>query len=377
MGITIIASHVRFIGESDVHGPAHAVADFLNGQKKDFIFIKHSIDSVHSSSLEFYINGQKQKKIVGDNKRRGPLGQIFKETLITWRLVKELKNSSSENLDLFIGVDPGNALAGWLAKKFKLVQSFIFYTPDYTQDRFANKLINFLYHLVDRALVWRADQVWNVSSRIVAVRKAIGISDNKNFLVPNSPPFNQMPRREVSAIEKHSLVVVGNFNKTVEYSLLFKVVARLKNNYPDVKLYIIGEGPFFAELKQQVVSGGLAENVLFLGRKEHDEAMEIVSRCAIGFALYTGEYSTNFFGDSKKAREYLAAGLPVIITDVPSTADDIKRAGAGWVVKIEENEIYQKIKNYFDDEKSYWQAREKALDLAREYDLNKILNKLL
>ena len=80
-------------------------------------------------------------------------------------------------MDLFVGIDNLNALAGIFLRKLGAVRRVAYYVIDYTPRRFANPLLNRLYHWIDRTCVRHADVIWNLSSRMHKVRARQGLED--------------------------------------------------------------------------------------------------------------------------------------------------------------------------------------------------------
>ena len=78
---------------------------------------------------------------------------------------------------------------------------------------------------------------------------------------------------------------------------------------------------------------------MFYGRKSHDEAMEIMKKAdAFLFPSYTEGFSMVML-------EAMAAGLPIIATDVGSNADMIETKGGVIIKPQSSNEIVQAIEN--------------------------------
>ena len=120
---------------------------------------------------------------------------------------------------------------------------------------------------------------------------------------------------------------------------------------------------------------GIENHVTFIGPMSHKELLKLLSKAAIGLALYNDMRSWAYFSDSMKARDFLACGLPVLITKNTSTADDIKRANAGFVVEANEKQLTHAIDNMFSDKGLYLGFRKNALDLAKEHDIIRHLDK--
>ena len=367
----IISNHARFndIGEP-IHGTGSEISDVLIRKKIPFLFIKHShfIYDIKFPSLVEEYRLSFGKHFVGIRIPFLPI-RIVQEQLINLSFI--IRNRSK--LKLFIGIDPLNGFSGVVAKKMRLIKKFVFYTADYAHQRFKNRLLNWLYHHIDNLCITSADEVWNVSSRILKQREQQGVALERNFLVPNSPILRKIKVLPYSCINRHHLVAVVNpLAKARGYSVLIRAVYLLSKKYRKIRLLLIGSGGCEMALKRLVSRLNLAGYIFFLGRKTHSELLEILSKSAVGVALYTNEFSWTRFGDSMKIREYLACGLPVITTDVPSTSDEIKKYDAGFVIDINEEDLVEVIDSLLSNPKLYLKMRRNALRLARENDFNKV-----
>jgi len=372
--IVIIASHATFTRNGKyVYGIGSTIGDFLKDKEIKYFFIKHPLFGGAPSLIESYVKGiVSRERLDFNNSVFLPL-RALQELKITFRVLNEIKKP----INLFIGIDPLNAFYGLLAKRLGKIERVIFYTADYAIKRFNNPLTNWIYHWFDKCAIKKADEVWNVSTRITELRRRQGVQENKNFFVPNSPEFNKIKRLDFNKINKHDLVCVSNFTDAIDFSLTIRAIKKLSERYPDIKLLLIGGGKIQKELEELTKKLNIKKNVLFLGRMEHKKVLEILPHCAVGIALYTEECAWTKFGDSIKIREYLAYGLPIIMTGIPSTADDIKRAQVGYVVKLEEEEFTKAIEEMFDNEEKYKELKNNAINLAQKFDITKILERLL
>lgn len=369
----IIASHARFGQDNEpTHGTGSEISAFLQKEDYEHFFIKHSLYNGFSSLIEKFSNGKIDKQFCGF-KNLPFILRIIQEQLINFYFIFKIQKP----INLFIGIDPLNAFSGVLAQKTGKVKKTVFYTADYACQRFRNPIVNSIYHWFDRFGIKNVDQVWNVSTRITKLRKKQGVPKEKNFFVPNTPDFRKIKHLPYSKINKHDLVVVSHLTQAIDYFLVFKVVKELSQKYKDIRLLIIGTGPYEKELKKLVQKLKISDKILFLGRKPHDEVLKILPQSAVGLALYTKEQPWTEFGDSMKIREYLACGLPVITTSVTSTADDIKKAGVGYVIELKKEDFEEAIDKLFFNRTLYLKMRKNAIKLASNYTLEKIFIKAL
>lgn len=323
----IIAGHATIIDGKIHEVPTNTLIELLADKKprEPFVYIRHVMDGSRPSEAIIYTKtGIKPVKLKVLS-RIGPIRYVS-EYQATIRFVRSLSTGPIK----FIGVDPLNALAGVALHKKGLVEKTVFFCADYSPKRFESKLLNYAYHLIDRRVVKRSDEVWSVSQRICTKQQKLGLAEEKNIFVPNVP---STAYKEFLANKRvpHTLITLGMIGEQLDFVNLFTALKTLGKKIPDLKLKIVGSGPKEEEYKQLVKKMGLNEQVSFLGFMDHKDALREMSTSGIGLALYNGKWSFNYYGDSMKCREYFVFGLPVITTDTHSTVDDIKHAGAGVV----------------------------------------------
>ncbi|MBM3210405.1 glycosyltransferase family 4 protein [Candidatus Saccharibacteria bacterium] len=342
-----IASHVAMVEGAEYDGIGNALKEIMPDVTDEYIFIKHSIDGNTRSKI-LHLSKSKQLKLEAMLvfARPSPL-----------RYVSEIFSTISKftfryKIDVFIGIDPLNALSGVLLKKFNRVETVIFYTADYSMQRFSNKVLNSIYHYIDRVCVKHADQVWSVSSKIVEVRREMGLEEGNNVFLPNVPP-EKFNKYYTDNRDKHTLVTSGIIDTQLDFVNLFDAINRLKTDYPDIKLKVFGNGPQRPNLEKYIREHKLEEQVLFMGKVPLSDMLSHVARAGVGIALYTGEWGFNEYGDSTKCREYFNFGLPVLSTDTHSTVKEIVEFGAGEIVSLSAEQYEQALRKIFNNYEVY------------------------
>lgn len=369
----IIASHAQFSQSGEpIYGTGSSLEGFLADRKKDFLYIRFPLLKGDTVLVEEYVNTKKNYKTFTFLINFLPIKVIEELVLCTYFVLK-----FSVKSDVFIGIDPLNASYGIILKKLHLVKRVVFYTADYSPKRFSNNLLNNVYHWFDRYAVKNCDEVWNVSTRITDVRRKQGDFPSKNFFIPNSPEFKKIKRLGLNQISRHELVIVSTLSKSINFDLIFSGIKKISQKFPDVHLKIIGPGNWKGEFGNNIKKLNISGNVSFLQPMTHEKLMKTISRSAIGLALYTDDNSWTYFSDSMKARDYLACGLPVIITDVSSTADDIRNAKAGYVISADKMEFVKIVEKIFSNQKKFLELRKNAISLAKKFDIESILEKRL
>lgn len=366
-----IASHIALIKGQEYDGIGNVLIETLGGLGTDFYMVRHSMDGLLPSLVRHY---------KGDSIRQSwrlPVIQRVASLRYLTEIIATIWHFSfRKKVDVYVGIDPLNALAGVLLRKLGKVDKSVFYTPDYSPQRFENNFLNRIYHAIDRYCVRHADEVWSVSSRIQAIRREMGLEEVKNIFIPNVPPADYAELRE-NKRSPHKLIMYGIVDRQLDYEGAVRTVAQLQNEISDIKLVIVGNGPAEEFLKQLAVELGVSNRVMFAGKLPLGETLRLASQAGIGLALYTGEWGFNYYGDSTKCREYFFFGLPVISTDTHSTVEEIETSGAGIIVEKSTDAYCRAVKDILEEYEQYSQA---SRQLGAKYEgvhaeqLKRILN---
>jgi glycosyltransferase involved in cell wall biosynthesis len=354
-----IASHVTLIDGKQYDGVGNGLIKTLSSICKEFIFVRHSMDGLLESEVQYYSSTRIVNAVkLGVCRRISPIRYISEVIKTVYYF------SYREKVDVYVGVDPLNSLAGILLKKFKKIDKAIFLTSDYSENRLNSKLMSKAYHLIDSYCVKHADEVWSVSSRIVEIRENMGLAKEKNIFVPNVPPVEYNVFRS-NKHDKYNLITYGIIDKQLDFEGALRAVARLVGKYPKISLTIVGNGPEENHLKVLSKDLGISDRVHFNGKQPLGKTLELASKSGIGLALYTGVWGFNQFGDSTKCREYFNYGLPVLSTETHSTVGDIKKSGAGIITEMSVDDYVVAIEDIIKNYDSY---SKKSLMLGRKYE---------
>lgn len=281
---------------------------------------------------------------------------------------------SFESIRVYIGIDPLNALFGILAKRlYKNIQYVVYYTADYAHMRFNNKVANFVYHAIDTFVIRNADQVWNVSTKIYALRNTQGVPQYKNYFIPNTPLLENIPARLVGIKKNiHDMIIVGTSINTLDYQMLLRALPKIIKKYPKARLCIVGELRFEENFMRTLEAYVAAGHVKLFGALDHKQVLKLLLQSGIGLAPYTRQSSWTEFGDSMKIREYLACGLPVITTKVVSTSDIVNEYDCGKVISSSTENFIRAVYAIWD-KKNYATYAKNARKAALAYDTARMI----
>ncbi|HXA53412.1 MAG TPA: glycosyltransferase [Solirubrobacteraceae bacterium] len=180
-----------------------------------------------------------------------------------------------------------------------------------------------------------ADHVACVSGAVLERIVAAGLPRTRASLVRNAvelpPPLTPARRaqieRELGVAGTQSVAIVGRLVAQKAHER-FVVAARLvADALPDTRFLVVGDGPRRAEIERMVAQAGLSERMRFTGRRS--DAREIIALAQV--LVFSSEWE----GLSIAALEALAAGTPVVSTDVEGMRE-LLSSGAGAVVPLDD-----------------------------------------
>lgn len=272
---------------------------------------------------------------------------------------------------IFIGMESINTLAGVFLKKIGLVRTVIYYVSDYSPQRYRNPLFNKLYLYLDRQAAYKADFIWDVSTAMMPAREQAGLIKSHAALcihVPNALFPEQISFLPESKIIPKSLVFAGTLGEENGPDLAIEALSYVHTKIPGVKLHIFGGGDSdlkrlqtlteTLKLKDDVVFHGFINNQIELSQK--------IQKYSVGLAPYKGiPGSPRWWADATKIRLYLAAGLPVVTTQVPPLGKELIKEKAGLIANDNPQDLANAIIKLLENHTLYKQTRQNAIKKAQ------------
>lgn len=378
----LILSH--FFVRTVSAGPPQDLCNFLLPKVKSIVYIEHPFPynakqgEDTRSSLTIYERGRLQKQLYFPPWKGPDVSFYIKDVLATqYFLIK-----SRRRFDLCIALDNLNTISVLFWRKLRIIKKLVYYTIDFNPRRFKNRLLNTIYHYIDKLCCYYADCLWNLSPRMLEGRKKTEIRLNRyapNIIVPMGAHLSRIKRLPIDKIQRHTLVYVGTLGKIHGVQIVLKVLPEIKRKIPDVKFIIVGKGDYGQTLQSLVRQLDIEDSVEFKGFIQDNLDVEnILCQCAIGIATYVPtEENFVFYTDPGKPKLYLGCGLPVVITRFPAIADEIEREGAGMAIEYEEKSLKQALIKLLTDDKFYATCRQRAIAFSKKFDTGHILSQAL
>ncbi len=188
-----------------------------------------------------------------------------------------------------------------------------------------------------------ADGVVAVSNFMKELAILIGVEPGKTKVIYNAVDFlTNFPARQEPV--SPTLVFSGRLTPWKGVEMLIKVVADLKQKYPDIIFEILGEGSEFEKLKKLADELGVKDQVKFRGRVSEEESHQVFARSTI-FVL-----NTNYEGLSHAILNALSVGVPIITTPIGGNPEVILDDENGLLAPYDNFEAWKSaISRLLDD----------------------------
>lgn len=191
-----------------------------------------------------------------------------------------------------------------------------------------------------------------LKNRHIASRNTINIEkinqlvddDSDLFEKNGTPVLPTLTEHGMEAIEfsqdDFKIVSVGRLSPEKGFDLLIKAVAELAPKYPQLKLYILGDGPLKGTLKSLVEQLGIQNHVYFLGQRRNP--FFIVKRADV-FAL-----TSHYEGQSMVILEALTVGKHVLASDIIANRYVLEDEKYGMLVEKNEVDIAKGLEQFIN-----------------------------
>jgi glycosyltransferase involved in cell wall biosynthesis len=186
-----------------------------------------------------------------------------------------------------------------------------------------------LWRLRERVLLRAADRLVVVSAALQRYAIRLGVAANRVTVVPNGVDLEAFADAHGDAVrERYGLArtsVIGFLGSLKPWHGVMDLLPAFKVLAPDSRLLIVGDGPERGAIEAEAVRLDLGERVIITGAVPHDQVPSYLAAMDIAVAPYSAQ--PDFYFSPLKVVEYLAAGLPVVLTDQGDLAQLVGDAG--------------------------------------------------
>ena len=352
-------------------GPADALEQYARTRAARVVVVRHAFS--YARTVDSVVRCWEAGELV--HKARVPWHRRVPEP-VTWTkdLVLDVLwgARSPDTIDVYIGIDSLNAAAGLALRRARQAKQVVFWTIDYVPERFGNALLNRIYHGFDRMCVRRCDVTWNVSPRMEPARRARGIVGPQEVV-----EVGANVRAAKRPVDPPQIVFVGHLLEKQGVQLALRAFSDVLAGFPDARLVVIGEGPYRETLEALARELNVDGAVEFLGYvDDHERVEDLIAESVVGLAPYDPSIASfTEYADPGKVKNYLAAGIPVITTEVIHSARGLADEGAALVVPYDSGELAAALVEILSDRERQTRMREAAARIGARSDWTAVFDR--
>ena len=282
------------------------------------------------------------------------------------------------NLDIIHAHDPFSiGLFGmWVAKKYKIPFVHTYHTlyPEYVHYIWEAKFTKELAKRLSKDFCNNFNLIIAPSTKIKKFLKAWGVSKSIEILPSgvdlkgSTKPSSKLREKYKILPKEKVLIFVGRLGKEKNIELLIKALKKVKT--PNVKLLIVGDGPYRSQLEELTEKEHLKDRVVFSGYLPKEEVVLAYKSSKI--FIFSSKTETQ----GLVIAEAMSVGLPVVAVSDLAIADMVKDKKNGFLVKSNSKDFASKVDIILQDKSLYNKMSKNSINFAKEFSAEKLTKKL-
>jgi glycosyltransferase involved in cell wall biosynthesis len=285
--------------------------------------------------------------------------------------------------DCWIGFNNLAAARGLVQRRLGRADKTIYWAVDFVPDRFGRGALTRVYDYVDEYVCRRVDLRVDLSRAALEGRnERHGFRDGDAApaaVAPIGAWLDRLPTAPEDGWRARRVIFLGHLVPRQGVGKLIEALALLSERGVEFEAEIAGRGSQEEQLRSQVVARGLSDRVGFVGfLSDHREVERFVGSAAVAVAPYDTEAeSFTRYADPSKLRSYTAAGVPVVLTDVPPNAHELADEAGAEVVAFTAESLAAGIERALASPEEWRARRQAALRYSSRFDWNVIVGETL
>lgn len=319
------------------------------------------------------------------------LPKIFRHFVYAWKIFKIANNYQIIYVQDPVSVGLPVCLACWLRRRSYILKIVGDYAWEQGSQRFGVKdflddfSVNYkkyswvvrLLKLIQTGVAKRADKIIVPSNYLKKIVSNWEIDPQKikviynAFNVPAILPDKETLRSELK-LKGKIMVSAGRLVPWKGFELIIKLMPNLLNHYPDLKLFIAGEGPDKNRLSRLIAENNLTNQVILTGRLVQTDLLKLIKAADL-FVL-----NTSYEGFSHQLLEVMWCGTPIITTAVGGNIELIRNGENGLLLGFNNREGFLKgLKLILGNQNKATLLSDKAKKDVAGYNEGRMISELL
>lgn len=208
---------------------------------------------------------------------------------------------------------------------------------------FVRFLINFFYHKIDHVV----NQCHNMRIDLIKVFPKLQDRSSVIYNPLSTEISDYISKNDLTKIKKKNyLLCIGRLDEVKAFHYALKAFASIVNDFPTLRLKIVGTGNLDYDLKQKAIEYGIVSKVDFEGFQKNTIPYYLYAKATILTSLYEGYPNVLL--------ESISLNTPIVAFDSPGGISEIVKDGInGYLVKYKNvddlrNKISMILSNKFE-----------------------------
>ena len=263
--------------------------------------------------------------------------------------LKLFRRLKEESLDVVWANDTDTLLGSWLAakgwrrSKAKLVMDAHELFPEVPEIQH-KPLVKWVWRTIEHFLMPKCDALLTVCQSIAdyykkkydvemaVVRNVSGVTELQGDKVTEkSSQATQSLSYSVTQPLK-TLLYQGCVNKGRGVDWAIEALEWLE----DCRLVIAGGGDLLEEMKAYAAQKPWADRIIFLGRLKPDDLGPLTCQASVGLVMLEDIGLSYHYALPNRIGDFVAAGVPIVVSDLPEMAAVVRKYGVGEVIEGEQ-----------------------------------------
>lgn len=245
-----------------------------------------------------------------------------------------------------------------------------------------SRLSRWVVEKCERIPIKFADQVIVTSSALKDYYVKKGLSQNIITCISNGVSVEDFKIKPDYTLKKRYnlktkvIIYVGSLNNYNQLTSLLLLMQKIVKYRKDTSCLIVGDGMAKPILQRLVKDLHLDEVVVFSGRVSNYMKINLLKISDLGFACFP-ELEYLRYASNMKVFEYMAAGLPVIVSPIGDLISYIDYGKAGLILDTKINDASTEILQLLSDNKKIRQLANHAEVFVKRFDWQVLTKKLV
>lgn len=195
------------------------------------------------------------------------------------------------------------------------------------------------------------------------------------YKISNTVVIRNLPllREATNIINFRDMLGISNYSKIILYQGVilegrgFEYILKAMEKVDKCDLVVLGTGVFQKKYENFAKKLEIKNRVHFLGNIEQSKLINYTAGADIGISLIENISKSYYYALPNKLFEYIMAGIPVLVSDLPQMKRIVKDFNVGKSVKLEnDGDLVTVLIEMMNDEDKIENYKRNAIDASKE-----------